>query len=109
MAPPVVPRIAQEPAGSPTRFLEFALGVNPCKLGSTTGTAQRPCERPGPVGAFHPVLEETRKNSAPGTSGTETAPRSEGEEVRSYSDAQGSNARRLLAAVEHPLTEVFQP
>jgi transposase len=61
MATTATTRIDQESAFTPTLFLAFALGVNPWKLGFTTGAAQRPRERHVPAGDGQTVLEERRR------------------------------------------------
>ena len=65
MATTATSRVAQEPTGTPTRFLACELGVTPWQLGCTTGAAPRPRERPGPAGDGHVVLEERRRAQSP--------------------------------------------
>ena len=61
MATAATTHIEQETTCPPTLCLAFALGVNPWKLGCTTGAAPRPRERHVPGGDGHTVLEESRR------------------------------------------------
>jgi hypothetical protein len=61
MAITATPRVHPATAFTPPLLLAFALGVNPWKLGGTTGAAQRPRERHVPAGDGHTVWEERRR------------------------------------------------